>query len=58
MMMFRYIIFVEDQDVVKFVGKVLVEGLLQKELNVVYDDVCKDYDKVLIFYLYIFLMMI
>lgn len=43
---FRHTIPVEDQDAAKLVGKVLAEGLSQKELNAAYDDVCKDYDKV------------
>lgn len=53
---FRHTIPVEDQDAAKLVGKVLAEGLSQKELNAAYDDVCKDYDKVSTLYVYIFSM--
>lgn len=53
---FRHTIPVEDQDAAKLVGKVLAEGLSQKELNAAYDDVCRDYDKVSTPHLYIFSM--
>lgn len=45
-MALRHTIPVEDEGAVNLLGKVLANGLSQKELNSAYDDVCKDYDKV------------
>lgn len=42
----KYFLLSEDKKVQYLLGKIFVDGFLQNELNVVYDDVSKDYDQV------------